>query len=101
MMQGDSYNLAILILNNAGSAVSPTDVQDVEITIGKRSKRLSEGQITFENGRWMYPVSQDESFSVLPGAVPAQVRVVWKSGIVEGKRIDGVRMHESISKEVL
>ena len=33
MMQGDSYSLGIRILNNAGSPVTPDDVNDVEITI--------------------------------------------------------------------
>lgn len=101
MMQGDSYSLAVKIVNNAGSAVTPEDVTDVEITIGRIPKSLSKGQIQFENDLWMYPISQGESLAILPGAVPAQVRVVWKNGAVEGTRIDGVRMHESLSKEVL
>lgn len=101
MMQGDSCNLAIRILNNAGSSVSVDDVDDVEITIGTSSKLLSRGQITFENGMWMYPISQFETMMIRPGVVPAQVRVVWKNGIVEGRNIYGIRMHESISKEVL
>lgn len=101
MMQGDSYNLAVQILNNAGSPVTASDVQDVEITIGRTSKRMSDGQITYENGYWMYPVSQSDSFGLLPGAVPAQVRVVWSNGVVEGKRLDGIRVMESLSKGVL
>lgn len=101
MMQGDSYCLGVRILNNAGSNVTPDDVSDVEITIGRVSKSLSNGQLSYENNSWLYPVSQGESLSILPGIVPAQVRVVWKNGAVEGKRIEGVRMHESLSKEVL
>lgn len=101
MMQGDSYHLTIRILNNAGSPVSTVDVNDVEITIGKLKKRYSDGKIFYENGCWMFPISQKESFSIKPGVVSAQVRIVWKNGVIEGKRIYGVRMHESISKEVL
>lgn len=101
MMQGDSYSLAVKIVNNAGSVVTPEDVTDVEITIGRVSKCLSRGQIQYENSLWLYPFSQDESQAILPGTVPAQVRVAWKNGAVEGTRIDGVRMHESLSKEVL
>lgn len=101
MMQGDGCNLAIQILNNAGSPVTPLDVYDVEITIGRISKRLSEEQISFENGYWMYPISQEETYGMIPGSVPAQVRVLWNNGVVEGKRLDGIRITESISKEVL
>lgn len=101
MMQGDSYSIGVNILNNAGSNVTPDDVVDVEITIGRVSKSLAKGQIHFDSNSWLYPVSQSESMAILPGSVPAQVRVVWKNGSVEGKRIDGIRMHESLSKEVL
>lgn len=101
MMQGDSYSLGVKILNNAGSAISPDDVTDVEITIGRVSKSMSKGQLSYENHSWLYPVNQSESQSILPGIVPAQVRVVWKNGSVEGAKINGIRMHESLSKEVL
>lgn len=101
MMQGDSYQLGVKILNNAGSIVRQEDVIDVEITIGRVSKTLSKGQLRFENNSWVYPVTQSESMKILPGVVPAQVRVVWKNGAVEGKKIEGIRMHESLSKEVL
>ena len=101
MMQGDSYQLGVKILNNAGTNVTPEDVVDVEITIGRVSKSLSKGQLRFESNCWLYPVSQSESMAILPGVVPAQVRVVWKNGAVEGKKIEGIRMHESLSKEVL
>lgn len=101
MMQGDSYSIGVKILNNANSNVTPNDVDDVEITIGRVSKSLSRGQLLFESNCWLYPVSQSESMAILPGVVPAQVRVVWKNGAVEGKKIEGIRMHESLSKEVL
>lgn len=102
MMQGDGYNLGIRILNNAGNPVTPDDVSDVEITIGYLRKTYRNHEITFVEGLWMFPVSQEETFQYPPSAaVKAQVRVVWKNGIVEGKPLYGVRILESISKEVL
>ena len=101
MMQGDSYSIGVKILNNAGRNVTPDDVADVEITIGRVSKCKSDGQLIYENNCWLYPVSQSESMAILPGIVPAQVRVVWKNGALEGKRIYGIRMHESLSKEMI
>lgn len=100
-MQGDSYDLGIRIVNNAGSSVTQNDVIDVEITIGRVSKSLSNGQVRYDSGVWLYPISQKESMAILPGKVSAQVRVVWNDGSIEGTRIDGVRMHESLSREVL
>ena len=101
MMQGDSYNLGIRILNNAGNPVTPDDITDLEITIGHLSKTYLGAQITYMDGLWLFPLSQKETFSYWPDAVKAQVRVVWANDIIEGKPIYGVRLHESISKEVL
>lgn len=101
MMQGDSYKLGIMILNNAGNPVTPDDVSDVEITIGNLSKTYKNAEVTFHEGVWMFPLSQQETFRYWPSAVKAQVRLVWKNGVVEGKPLYGIRISESISKEVL
>ena len=101
MMQGDSYSLGISILNNAGSPVTPDDVIDVEITIGHLRKTYKNAQLTFHDGVWLFPVSQNESFGMWPSSVKAQVRVKWANGVVEGMPLYGIRNEESISKEVL
>ena len=101
MMQGDAYSLGFTVKNNAGSTVTPEDVIDVEITIGHLRKTYSSDQVTFYEGRWFFPLSQTETFDCWPKATKAQIRVKWKNGIVEGKEIHGVRINESLSKEVL
>ena len=102
MMQGDCYNLGIRIRNNAGNPVTPEDVKDVQITIGPYTKRYAKAELFFEDGLWFFPLTQAESFSMVPNmAVPAAVRLVWVNGVVEGKPLYGVRFEESISKEVL
>lgn len=101
MMQGDSYNLGIQILNNAGSPVTPYDIQDLEITIGHLRKTYREHQVTYHDGMWLFPFSQKETFGFRPHAVKAQVRVFWANGVIEGHPLHGVRIDESISKEVL
>ena len=101
MMQGDSYSLGFTVLNNAGSVVTPDDIIDVEIAIGHLRKNYAKGQVTFYEGRWFFPLNQEETFNYWPKAVNAQIRVKWRNGVVEGKTIHGVRINESISKEVL
>lgn len=101
MMQGDAYKLGIRILNNAGNPVTPVDVNDIEITIGNLSKTYKKNQLVYESGLWMFPLSQDETFSYIPSAAKAQVRVLWKNGVLEGQPIYGIRINESTSKEVL
>lgn len=101
MMQGDSYNLGIRILNNAGSPVTPADIKDVEITIGHLTKTYRKAQLTYQGGVWLFPLNQKETFAYWPSSIKAQVRVVWANGVIEGKPLYGVRIDESISKEVL
>lgn len=101
MMQGDSYDLGFTVKNNAGSVVTPNDILDVEITIGHLSKTYRRGELTFVDDRWRFPLTQAETFGYWPKAVKSQIRVRWKNGIVEGKEIHGVRINESLSKEVL
>ena len=101
MMQGDSYYQGFRILNNAGNPVTPDDVKDVEIVIGYLRKTYSNAELIYADGFWMFPLSQQETFKFWPTASKVPVRVVWANGVVEGKVLYGVRIHESISKEVL
>lgn len=101
MMQGDSYNLGIRLLNNAQQPITPEDVEDVEITIGWESKRYKLGQLMYYEGMWLYPISQAESLAQWPGKVDAQVRIKWNNGFVEGQSLQGIQFQQSRSKEVL
>lgn len=101
MMQGDAYYLGIRIQNNAGSPVAPEDVLDVEITIGGLIRTYRAGELVYQDGMWFFPMTQEETYAYWPAAVKAQVRVHWANGVVEGKPLYGIRMEESISKEVL
>ena len=101
MMQGDGGYLGIDIRNNAGAVVTPGDVREVEITLGKLRKTYSRGELNHAGGVWLFPLSQQESLALMPGPVRAQVRLVWANGVVEGQTLWGLGVEESISKEVL
>lgn len=103
MMQGDSYGLPIEILNSDGSVVTADDVADVEITIGTLIKTYSAGEIAFDaaSGKWIFPLTQEETFRFPAARVKGQVRVVWLSGGVEGTPLGTINVMESLSKEVL
>lgn len=102
MMQGDAFGLPIEILRD-DNIVTADDVEDVEITIGFLTKNYSTGGVTYDsdNAKWIYHLSQEETFSFPAIRNKAQVRVLWPSGNVEGVVMDGINVHESISKEVL
>jgi hypothetical protein len=101
MMQGDSYGLSIEILNSGGEAVTSADVSDVEISIGSLKKTYTSGDVFFVDGMWVFPLTQEETFQMLPAKVKVQLRVKWLSGDVEGCDLGYQNIRESISKEVL
>lgn len=99
--QGDSYYLGITVLNNARSPVTPADIRDVEITIGPIRKTYRNAALMYSDNLWLFPVSQQESFSLWPMAAKSEIRIVWANGVIERKPIHGIRIDESFSKEVL
>lgn len=101
MMQGDAYSLGFTVLNNAKSVVTPDDISDMEITIGHIRKTYRNAQITYFEGKWLFPLTQKETFGYWPKVIKAQIRILWANGIVEGQAIHGIRIYESNSKEVL
>ena len=103
MMQGDSYSLEIEILTADGTVVTDADVSNVEITIGHLRKTCADGAVRYDPGigAWKFPMTQEETFQYLPSRVRGQVRIVWKNGDVEGISLEGIRVKESLSREVL
>lgn len=101
MMQGDSYGLTIDVLNADDEAVTPDDVSDVEVTIGHLRKTYASGEVTYSDGKWVFPLTQEDTFKFPAARVKAQVRVVWANGDVEGTVLDPINVRESMSKEVL
>lgn len=103
MMQGDSYGIPVEIKKSDGTLVTGSDVADVEITIGPFKKTMRGGAVSYsiDSSAFIFPLSQSETFKLLPKLVDAQVRVLWPDGGVEGVSLGQIRVTESISKEVL
>ena len=101
MMQGDECALGIQITNNGGSPVTPEDILDLEITLGRLRKSYKNAQLFYENGLWFFPLTQQETFGMPAANLDAQVRVRWLGGAVEGQSLMGVSLRESLSREVL
>ena len=101
MMQGDSYGLKVNILNAVDVAVTPSDVSDVEITVGSLRKTYKDGEVTHDGNLWVFPITQEESFKLPVSRIKAQVRVKWSDGTIEGVSLGEIHVKESNSKEVL
>lgn len=105
-MQGDSYGIEIDIFDNIGNIVTPDDISDVEITIGRIRKTYREGSLFYVDGgdgspKWIFPLSQKETFRFPASRVNVQARIAWPNGEVEGLHSGHIVVHESSSREVL
>lgn len=100
MMQGDSYSLAIELKKADGTTITSSDVANVEISIGWLTKDMQSG-VTYSDGLWYFPITQQESFKLAPTYVKAQARVVLSDNFIEGIDLGTVHVLESLSKEVL
>ena len=99
MMQGDARTLCIELLLPGDVVVTPADVADVEITIGLLSKTYRDGQVSFMNDVWLFPISQRETLALRNTVQKAQVRVRWPTGEVEGAPLGRIYIGESISRK--
>ena len=101
MMQGDSYNLGIEIQDDTGAVVLPEAVADIEIAIGHIKKTYADGEVKYGENVWLFPLTQEESFSLPAGKLYGQVRIKWASGEVDGCKLEIPKLAESRSREVL
>ena len=103
MMQGDSYGIPIEIKQKDGEVVTPTVVEDVEIAVGHIIKTFKTGGVGYDatEGKWVFILTQEESFKLPASTVKAQVRVMWDETHVEGASLGYIDVEESLSKEVL
>lgn len=100
IMQGDAYSIPITITTADGTLIDDTMVDAVEVVIGFLKKTYPE-EITFSDGKWLFPLTQEESFKLSSYQQTVQVRVKFNSGEVVGAVIGSVPITASVSKEVL
>lgn len=100
-LQGDSYKFKFKLTFN-GDIVTPDTVDDVEIAVGNLIKTYAKGEVLYISERWYFPFTQAESFAWRHSILPAQVRLLFKTGDVIGQKINGgISVNNSISKEIL
>ena len=96
--QGDQYHISMAIKFN-GKTVDISKIEKVEITLHNKTKLYPE-EITYSDGVFLYPVTQEETFS-LPRIIEAQVRVKFKNADVFTSPKEQIDVIRSLSKEIL
>jgi len=67
--RGEQYAVEIVIYNG-DTAITPLNVDDIKINLGSYVLQYSKGEISYENGRWQYPITQEMSLE-------------WDNGIID------------------
>lgn len=101
MMRGDAYEIALTLKDEQNHAITDEDVAEVEISLGDLTKTFTSGAVIYDDGKWLFPVSQGETLSAVAAINTLQVRVKYALGDVVGAKVGKVYVIPSASNEVL
>lgn len=101
MLQGSTYNLPITIKDPNGVVIVESMVKEAVFTIGDIKKTYGEnGTVTFNNGKWIVPLTEQETFS-MKGNIKWQARFLFTDGSIKGVKPKYDNVDESIDKTIL
>lgn len=104
IMQGDAYYVPIDIKQD-GVVLTPEMIDTVEVSASSSVRKTnSDGGVVYQNGRWYFRLSQNDTLNLEPGAHYVQTRVKYLNqpeADVLGVTAGVVTVVESNSKEVL
>ncbi len=103
IMQGDQYALVFAGTEN-GEPLNTTEIEKIEFSVGTLRKCWPEDVAQDEEGNFLFPLTQEETFSVRTGLVHVQIRVKYAGGgepKVIGVDLGDLRIAGSMSREVL
>ena len=77
--KGDAYALPVIILAD-GTPITDADVAGVRIGLGTITAIWPDGQLRYDSGVWLLPVTQAQSYTLPQGDIYYQVQVQMSSG---------------------
>lgn len=83
IIQGDAYDIGIVI-RAEDAALSAADIRQMRVVLGGTVKTYPDGGITYADGVWRYPMTQEESFALRPGAATLTVRMEFAAAQLKG-----------------
>lgn len=104
VMKGDQYAIRIVLTIGEGEEehnLTPEEIEDLEIILGKKSKTYLNGEVTFddEHEEWLYNFTQEESFCFSQNEiVQARVKIFEK---IYGVNLGTINVMETATRRVL
>ena len=100
-MQGDQYAI-VFTGTQDGAPLDLSKIEMIEFIVGKLRK-IYPGEVTANDGKFYFPLTQEETFQFKSASQAVQIRVKFTGSapVVIGTSIEGIRVSDSISKVVL
>lgn len=101
IMQGDQYAI-VFTGTQDGAPLDLSKIEMIEFIVGKLRK-IYPGEVTANDGKFYFPLMQEETFQFKSASQAVQIRVKFTGAepVVIGTSIEGIRVSDSISKVVL
>lgn len=99
IMQGDSYQKPFTLRTLDGTLITPEMVTVLVLSIGNLSRQYP-GDITYADGKWLFPLSQAQTFG-MNGMLPVQARVLFQDGSVFGGNGAPVSVLPAVNRGIL
>lgn len=81
-MQGDRYFVPFILRAQDGTIITDEMVKTVVLNLGNMSRQYP-GDVTYSDGKWLFPMSQKQSFA-MKGSVEPQARIEFNDGTIFG-----------------
>lgn len=99
MMQGDKYAIPFVLQTLDGTLITPDVVNTVILNLGSFSRQYP-GDVTYENGKWLMPLAQKQTFA-MRGFVEPQARVEFSDGSIFGGAGDSIDVAKALSLGII
>lgn len=73
IISGEQYPIGF-ILRQRSTVFTPENIEEVRAKLGKFSASYPNGDLTFRNGVWQFPMTQEMSYAFKNGTVDFQVQ---------------------------
>ena len=99
MTQGDKYAVHFMLQALDGTLITPDIVKTVVLNLGSLSRQYP-GNVTYENGKWMMPLTQKQTFA-MRGYVEPQARVEFSDGSIFGGSGESIDVAKALSRGII
>lgn len=99
MTQGDKYAVSFMLQALDGTLITPDIVKTVVLNLGSLSRQYP-GNVTYENGKWMMPLTQKQTFA-MRGYVEPQARVEFSDGSIFGGSGESIDVAKALSRGII